>query len=126
MRLSPGVIVVVLAAACAPAPETIAPAAVSEVPYRGWSCDQLGDELQRLAAALATAALQQNSVRSSDKIGVIYTGLPLASLAGHNLAPQIALYKGQQDAVHRASVQNKCPELTRLAPTSAVPSRASG
>jgi len=102
--------------ACAPTPESIAPAYVSEVPYRSYTCEQLGEEQVRLNQALATASAQQSNARSNDTVGIILIGLPVGSMSGQSIAPQIALYKGQLEAVHRASIRNSCPEMTRIQP----------
>jgi hypothetical protein len=120
MRIYATVAVAVGAAligACAPSPESIQPAYVSETPYRSWTCDQLGEELTKLDQALATASIQQNTARTNDTVGVILIGLPLGSMSGQSIAPQIALYKGQHEAVRKASIRNGCPEMTRIQPT---------
>jgi hypothetical protein len=98
--------------ACAPTPESIQPAYVSEVPYQTWSCQQLGEETIRLNAALSTASAQQHTARSNDIAGVIFLGLPVGSMSGQSIAPQIARYKGEQEAVNRALIRNNCPEST--------------
>lgn len=103
-------------AACAPTPESIQPAYVSEVPYQSWTCQQLGEELARLNNALSTASIQQNSARSNDVAGVIFLGLPVGSMSGQSVAPQIARYKGEQEAVNRALIRNSCGEMRRLYP----------
>ena len=105
--------------ACAPAPESIAPAYVSEVPYRSWTCEQLGEENVRLHQALATASTAQSKARTNDTVGVILIGLPVGSMSGQSIAPQIALYKGQAEAVRTASIRNSCPEMTRILPSDA-------
>ena len=115
MRIAIGGLTGALAlGACAPTPESIAPAYVSEVPYRTWTCDQLGEEQARLAQALSTASIQQSNARSNDTVGIILIGMPVGSMSGQSIAPQIALYKGQQEAIHRASIRNSCSELTRI------------
>ena len=96
--------------ACAPTPESIQPAYVSEVPYQSWTCLQLGEEQLRLNSALATAGVQQNTARSNDTVGVIFLGLPVGSMSGQSIAPQIARYKGEQEAIHRATIRNHCAE----------------
>src|SRR5215475_8055924 len=99
-----GATVAVLAAsACAPTPESIAPSYVSDVPYQSYTCQQLGEEQVRLDHALGTASSQQNTARSNAVAGWILLGLPTGSMSGQSIAPQIALYKGQLEAVHRAS-----------------------
>lgn len=115
-----GIAAMITLAACAPTPESIAPAYVSELPFRGYTCDQLGEEQARLQQALATASGQQSNARSNDVVGIILIGLPVGSMSGQSIAPQIALYKGQLEAVHRASIRNSCPELTRIQPVPAV------
>jgi hypothetical protein len=117
MKKSIGFIAGLIVTGCAPTPESIQPAYVSEIPYRSWTCEQLGEEAARLEAALTTASMQQNNARSNDTVGVIFLGLPVASMSGQSIAPQIALYKGQQQAVHRASIRNSCPEMTRIQPS---------
>ncbi len=107
--------------ACAPTPESIAPAYVSELPYRGYTCEQLGEENARLNQALSTASVAQNSARTNDTVGILLIGLPVGSMSGQSIAPQIALYKGQLEAVHRASIRNHCPEITRILPGSVPP-----
>lgn len=108
---------VALIGACAPSPESIQPAYVSETPYRGGTCDQLGEELAKLDQALAVASQQQNTARTNDTVGIILIGLPVGSMSGQSIAPQIAMYKGQHEAVRKASIRNSCPEMTRIQPT---------
>ena len=98
----------VLAAGCAKSPESISPAYVSEMHYRDWTCEQLAEERSHLAAALTTASAQQEQARSNDIAGVILLGLPVASLSGDNIAPEIARLKGERDAVDRASRLSDC------------------
>ena len=95
-------------AACAQSPEAIQPAYVSSVPFNTWTCAQLGEEQQHLADALATASAQQTQARTNDTVGVIFIGLPVSSMSGENIAPQIAHLKGEQEAIHRAMVRNAC------------------
>jgi hypothetical protein len=102
-----------VAAACAPTPESIQPAYVSEVPFQSWTCQQLGEEQLRLGSALATASGQQNTARSNDVAGVIFLGLPVGSMSGQSIAPQIARYKGEQEAVHKAIIRNQCTQVAR-------------
>ena len=40
--------------------------------------------------------------------GVILLGLPLASMSGENIAPQIAALKGEQEAVGQAMQFGNC------------------
>lgn len=97
-----------LLTACAKSPESISASYVSEVGYRSWTCQQLGEEQHRLSAAYAVAAQQQEKARSNDVAGVILIGLPVSSLSGDNIAPEIARLKGEQEAVRKAMIVKKC------------------
>lgn len=96
------------AAGCAKSPDSIAPAYISDVTYRTWSCADLGAESARLSSALMTASTQQENARTNDTVGVLLIGLPVSSLSGDNIAPQIADLKGRIEAVHVASVERHC------------------
>lgn len=93
---------------CATPPEAIAPAYVSDIGYLSLSCDQLAAEQSRLQSALASASDAQRKARSGDTVGVIFLGLPTASLSGSNQASYIARLKGELEAVQRAAVRNDC------------------
>ncbi|WP_290995085.1 hypothetical protein [Hyphomicrobium sp.] len=96
------------ACACAKSPDSISPAYVSEVGYQNWSCAQLGEESARLSTALASASVQQENARTADTVGVILIGLPVSSLSGDNIAPEIARLKGETEAVRKASMTKSC------------------
>ena len=115
-RLCVGALVIAVAA-CAKSPESISPSYISEMHYRGWTCDQLGQEEVRLSHALAVASKQQEKARSNDIIGVIFIGLPVSSLSGDNIAPEIARLKGENEALNRAMILKNC----RAAPPPPVP-----
>ncbi|PLW78452.1 hypothetical protein [Cohaesibacter celericrescens] len=95
-------------AACAQKPDAIAPAYVTPTIYDSFSCKQLGEEHKRLNQAYMQAAGQQNQARKNDIAGVILIGLPVSSLSGGNVAPQIANLKGQQDAVRTTMIKKNC------------------
>ena len=88
--------------ACAKSPESIAPSYISDVGYQSWSCAQLAGEQMRLSQALATASTQQRNARTHDTVGVIFLGLPVSSMSGDNIAPEIARLKGENEAIIRA------------------------
>ncbi|WP_245427728.1 hypothetical protein [Pleomorphomonas carboxyditropha] len=126
MRKISVVIVVAMAAAlggCAKSPESIAPSYISEVGYQAWSCPQLSEETLRLSSAYATAAQQQEKARTNDVVGVILIGLPVSSLSGDNIAPEIARLKGEQEAVRKAMVLKNC--AAAAVPPPATAARAS-
>jgi len=101
-------------ASCAKAPESISASYISDVGYQQYTCDQLGSEAGRLSSALATASAQQEKARTNDAVGVILIGLPVSSMSGDNIAPEIARLKGEQDAVRRAAMIKRCPSSGAL------------
>jgi hypothetical protein len=108
MRGLMAVVATTLLAACAQSPESIAPAYVSDVPYQNYSCQQLGMEAVQVQQALSQASQTQSQARSNDIAGVILLGLPLASMSGQNVAPMVAQYRGQLDAIRRAAMLKGC------------------
>lgn len=97
-----------VAAACAKSPESIAPSYVSPMTYRIYECDQLGEESQRVEAALMQASAQQRQARSDDTVGVILLGLPVSSLSGGNVADQVAKLKGEQQTLRQVMIEKRC------------------
>jgi hypothetical protein len=93
---------------CAQAPEEVRPTYVSSVAYESWTCRQLGEEQARLQAALAAASSQQSQTRSNDVAGWVFLGMPVASMSGGNVAPEIGNYKGQIEAVQQAMIRKNC------------------
>lgn len=100
--------IVTLIAGCAKSPDSIAPAYVSPTAYNGWDCKQLAEESQRVSHALQVASQQQQNARTGDVVGVALIGMPVSTLSGDNIAPQIADLKGQQDALMRARLDKRC------------------
>jgi hypothetical protein len=98
-------------ASCAQSPESVQPAYASEVPYETWTCEQLGQEGANLSAALSQASKQQEDARTGDTVGVIFLGLPVSSMSGSNVAPEIARLKGQINAVRVVGIKKNCTDL---------------
>ncbi len=97
-----------LVAGCATSPENIQAQYVSHVPYMEWECSQLAAESIRTQQALATASVKQNETRSNDTAGVIFLGLPVSAMSGGNVAPEIARYKGEIEAINKAMTLKNC------------------
>ncbi len=98
--------------ACAAPPESIAPSYVSPISYSGLNCSDLSGEVARVDAALTQASQQQEQAHGNDVVGVLLIGVPVSTLSGTNVAPQVASLKGQQEAIHLAMLQKHC----RVAP----------
>lgn len=91
-----------LVGACAASPEAIAPTPVSGVRYQSLECAQLGRELSALDEKIAVLSTKQRTRRVNDAVGWVYVLMPTASLTTADIRPQIALHKGEREAVERA------------------------
>jgi len=65
-------------------------------------------EARRVNDALATASKQQSNARTGDVAGVILLGLPVSSLSGANVAPEVARLKGHKEVIERTMNQQDC------------------
>lgn len=97
-----------LTASCAKDPDSIAPSYISNVAYQSYTCEQLTQEQAHLSRALTTASAQQKNARTNDMVGVALIGLPVSSLSGDNIAPEIARLKGEQEAVRKEMSLRPC------------------
>ena len=94
--------------ACAKAPESIAPAFVSQHTYTALDCQQLALEATNLDRALNEVSAQQKKARRNDTLGVLLIGLPVSTFTGDNVAQQVASVKGHREAVRREMTVKKC------------------
>ena len=93
---------------CAQSPDRIASTQVSDETYQTYTCEHLEAEQAQTEQALAQASQQQNQARNNDIAGLIFLGLPVGSMLGQDVAPVIAQYRGQLDAMRRASISRSC------------------
>lgn len=105
-RVAP--VAVLSLAGCAADPRDISPAYVSPVNYHNWNCEQLAGEGHRLVAALSDASQRQENARTNDTVAVLLVGLPLGSMSGQNVAPEVARLKGEHEAVYKAAIEKGC------------------
>jgi hypothetical protein len=94
--------------ACAKHPDSIAASYVSQASFRGLSCGALAQESVRLNSILSRASTQQENARTNDVIGILLIGVPVSTLSGDNIAPEIARLKGEQDALNRRMLEAGC------------------
>jgi hypothetical protein len=93
---------------CAKSPESISASYVSDISYKPLSCQDLGVEFARFDAALTQASNQQEKARENDTIGILLIGVPVSSLSGDGVAPEVARLKGEIEAINRVSSQKRC------------------
>lgn len=101
-------IVALMAAGCAKTPDTINPSYISPNQYASYDCKMLALEEERLQTALDTASKEQTNAHSQDVAGVILLGMPVSTLSGANIAPEVARLKGELQAAQRMGIQKKC------------------
>lgn len=101
-------LIAALLGACAQSPESIQPSYVSTANYADWTCPQLAEEGNHLQVALSQASQQQDDARTGDTLGVLFLGLPVSSMSGSNVAPEVARLKGTINAVHEAQTRHNC------------------
>ena len=101
-------LVILSASACAKTPESIAPSYISDQTYQDWTCEQLVREQASLERAYTNVAAQQKKARSNDVVGILLIGLPVSSLSGDNVAPQVADIKGREEAVRLTITRKGC------------------
>jgi hypothetical protein len=95
--------------ACAKPPGSIEAYAMSDEPYRALTCPEIAARSADLATRLAAATAQQQRAASNDVAGVILLGLPLGSMSGQDVATEIAVMKGEAEALRRAALAKNCP-----------------
>jgi hypothetical protein len=102
-----------LVAGCATSPKDIEAAYVSPVPYQAMTCQQLGQEAQRVSAAAAAATGQQQSQANKDAVAMgvsLIVFWPAIFFVGGDKtnAAQVAELKGEMSAIQQVSVAKSC------------------
>lgn len=109
-------------AGCARAPDKVLASYVSPVLYQSLTCDQLGQEAQRVSAAVATATGQQSEAATRDKVvtgvGIVVFWPALFFLKGDDATTAgLARLKGEMDAIEQTSIAKGCGiQFQRQAP----------
>lgn len=85
--------------ACAQSPGAIAPSSMGNA-YSGVSCKSARAMLSQEQQTFAALSSKQNSAVAGDAIGVFLIGVPVSSLAGGDVAGDIATSKGKINALN--------------------------
>ena len=110
-------------ASCASRSGDIAPSYVSPIQYDAYTCPQLAEEAQRVAAHAAGAAGAQDSQATKDAIATtaaIVVFWPAAFFIGGDKqnASELARLRGEMEAIEQTSIRKKCQIQFRQAPAS--------
>jgi len=100
-------------AACAKAADQVSAAYVSPIPYQSYTCQQLGQEAERIASRAVALTGAQNQRAVSDAVVTtvaLVVFWPAAFLVGGDNAQtaELARLKGEMDAIEQISIQKKC------------------
>ena len=91
----------VLIAGCASRASSIAPVAVASSDYADLSCEEARLILAQKREIENSLTRQQNNAALGDTVGVFLVLLPLGSVFGADKAGELAIAKGEVDALER-------------------------
>jgi hypothetical protein len=100
-------------AGCATRAENISAAYVSPIQYQSFTCAQLQEEAARVSARAVVASGAQDQKATNDAVatgvGVVLFWPALLFIKGDAASAQeIAMLKGDMDAIEQANIQKKC------------------
>jgi hypothetical protein len=97
---------------CAPQPDDIEPQMVSDLQYLDYSCPDLVKEQVHIDSTLGRLSTEQWQTRVDDVYGYIFLLTPLGRVAGRDMESEIALYKGEREAVGRMTIAKSCSHFS--------------
>jgi hypothetical protein len=102
---------------------------VSPITYQSYSCDQLGQEAQRVSAAAAQAAGVQDQRATNDKVAmgvglVVFWPALLFTKGNDENTAELARLKGEMDAIEQASIAKHCGITFQHGPPAPAPAPA--
>lgn len=108
--MKPLLILVALAglAACAKQPENIAAVPMSANAFASYSCSDLAATRLTTSQTLENLSSSQRSAATGDALGVLIIGLPLSSLAGSDREAEIAVARGELQALDQQLARGGC------------------
>jgi len=109
-------------AACASSSETVTGSYVSPLQYQNYSCQQIGEEAQRISARVAQLSGVQDQKRSNDAIATTAAVIifwPAAFLVGGDdqTTAELARMKGEFETIEKVSIQKNCGIQFQKAPS---------
>lgn len=103
---------VITISACAQQPNAIAPAEVSRSAYTGNSCHSLKTSLYQTEMKLGQLSAVQSAEASKDAGwvagGLLFLPVALVAAAGPDHSSEIAILKGQKNALREEIVSSRC------------------
>ena len=113
MRAWGSILAGLIAAACASSSEAIKPSYVSPLQYQNLTCQQIGQEMERVSRRAAEVAGVQDSNKTSDAWvtgATIVLFWPAAFFIKGDgpTAAELARLKGEFEALEQVSIQKNC------------------
>jgi hypothetical protein len=107
---------------CASSSDNVTGSYVSPLQYQSYSCQQLGEEAQRISARVAQTSGVQDQKRSNDTLttaAAVIIFWPAAFLVSGNdqNTAELARLKGEFEALEKASIQKNCGIQFQRQPT---------
>lgn len=98
---------------CASSSDQVTGSYVSPLQYQSYSCQQLGEEAQRISSRVSQTSGVQDQKRTSDAVATTAAVIifwPAAFLVSGNdqNTAELARLKGEFEAVEKASIQKNC------------------
>ena len=108
-----GIIVASGLGACASSSDTVTGSYVSPLQYQTYSCQQLGEEAQRISTRVSQSSGVQDQKRTSDALATTAAVIifwPAAFFVSGNdqNTAELARLKGEFEALEKASIQKSC------------------
>ena len=104
-----------LLSACSSSPDSISGAYVSPLEYSTYSCNQLAQELRRVARRVAEVSGHQSDEATGDAValgvGLVVFWPALFFMIGDDREEELERLKGEAEAVEQAAIQKDCADL---------------
>lgn len=106
---------------CAKDASQVGPTYVSPVLYEGYTCQQLGEEAQRISSRATQSAGVQDQKATNDKVAmgvglIIFWPALLFTKGNDENTAELARLRGQMEAVEDMSIKKKCGITFQHAP----------
>lgn len=100
-------------ASCAKDASEVGATYISPVTYESYTCQQLGDEAQRVSSRAAQASGVQDQRATNDKVAmgvglIVFWPALLMTKGNDENTAELARLKGQMDAIEQVSIKKKC------------------
>lgn len=93
---------------CAKPPERIEAAVIDDAAYQNMSCETIRAQQSAYESDYKVLAQQQNNAATADAVGVLFLGVPGASLTGGDKETAVSILKGKMQALERVSARQGC------------------